>query len=75
MDVYRIDGATVNCANRFAVVPASGNGRLMYGPAAAIRIWAAKMLPNLERYAAAYLTADYVLHLELIPSRKILLAN
>ena len=69
LDVYTIDGATVDRANRFAVVPVSVDGRLMYRPAAAVRIWAAKTLLHLERSAAAYLTEDYVLHPELILSR------
>ena len=75
LDIYSINGATVDHANRFAVVPASSDWRLMYGPAAAVRIWAAKTLPHLERRAAVHLMEDYVLHPELILSRKILPAN
>jgi hypothetical protein len=47
----------------------------MYRPAATIRIWATKTLPHLERCAAAHLEEDYVLHLELVLSHKVLPAN
>jgi hypothetical protein len=71
IDIYRLDdnnndkngkGALIDHENRYAVVPAFGkhpvSDRIIYGPHAAVKIWAAERFARLESHVQSILKTD-----------------